>query len=64
MSLEELVEKASKRLPGVGKKEIEEKLRLLIEEFRVPEREALRSVITTLAKLYNIEVHTPTVKIN
>lgn len=64
MSLEELVEKASKRLPGVDKKEIEEKLRLLIEEFRVPEREALRSVITNLSKQYKIEVQTPTVKIN
>jgi len=62
--MRKLVEAAKKRLPGVDEREIEEKLRILIEEFRIDEKEAVRAVVNKLAREHGVNLEPPTLKVS
>jgi len=55
MEIEELVERVAARIPRASREEIERKLKTLIEEFKVPENEAVKTVVNSFARVYGNE---------
>lgn len=63
MNLDELVKEVEKKVEIKDREEVEKRLKMLVEEFKVPAEEAVRSVVYSLRKELGISVTSRAVKI-